>query len=45
MTAKSTALATIDQAPPPVPMFGASAMAAAFSGYQALQFVGRKREG
>jgi hypothetical protein len=37
MPAKSTALAITDAAPPPVPMFGASAMAAAFAGYQALQ--------
>jgi hypothetical protein len=37
VTAKTTAIATIDQAPSPVPMFGASAMSSAFRAYQALQ--------
>lgn len=37
MPAKSTALATVDPAPPPVPMFGALAMAGAFKAYQQLQ--------
>jgi hypothetical protein len=37
MPAKSTALATVDAAPPPVPMFGARAMGDAFSAYQQLQ--------
>jgi hypothetical protein len=37
MTAKSTALATVDATPPPVPMFGASAMSSAFRAYQQLQ--------
>lgn len=37
MTAKSTALVTVDATPPPVPMFGASAMSSAFRAYQQLQ--------
>jgi hypothetical protein len=37
MTPKHTALATVDQAPPPVPMFGARAMGDAFNAYQQLQ--------